>query len=188
MKKHDFWSQSIWPNDNIAVITTYMGSISMRGYANGFLEMASIASKKAVENKCAIDIVMPAILYNIRHSVELFLKYVLSEIPDESGKGIVIEGHRIKDIFKKYKETIRIFLEFEFHTVPFQYKEWLNAFEGIVNTVDAFDSDGQTTRYPTDNKGKPNLYGEALVSTSDVLCLIEYIKSYFDEYNNRDAA
>lgn len=74
------------PNDNIAEITTYMGSHSLQSFAKGFLEIASIASEKAIENNCCIDLVMPAILYNIRHSVELFLKFVLSEIPEDSNK------------------------------------------------------------------------------------------------------
>ncbi|MGA2678773.1 MAG: hypothetical protein ABSF37_05645 [Sedimentisphaerales bacterium] len=184
MNKKVFWSKAIWPNDNIAEITC-MGGWSMRGYANGFLEIASIASEKAIENKCAIDTIMPAILYNIRHSVELFLKFVLFEISEKSGHKITAEDHRIKDTFNKYKDLIRMFLETEHYMVAFSHEKWLNDFEGIINHVDAFDSDGQKTRYPTDKKGKPNLGGKAIVSTSDVYCLIEYIQSYYDEYNSR---
>jgi hypothetical protein len=182
MNKNNFWSKSIWPNDKIAKITTYMGNYSMCGYAYGFLEIASIASEKTIENKCAIDIIMPAILYNIRHSVELFLKFILSGIPDESGNKIIETNHNIKNIFNKYKKQIMMFLECERYYVSFSPEEWLKEFESIVNWVDAFDSDGQTMRYPTNTKGKPNLGGEAIVSTSDVFCLIKYIQSYFDEY------
>ena len=182
MNRKKFWSESIWPNDNLAEITTYMGSYSMRGYANGFLEIASIASEKAIENNCAIDTIMPAILYNIRHSVELFLKSVLSEIPDGSGKKIAAEGHQLKVIFNKYKNEIMMFLECEYDSSHFSYKEWLTEFEHIVDMIDAFDSDGQTMRYPTDKKGNPNLGGTAIVSTGKVMRLIEYIRSCFDEY------
>lgn len=162
-----------------------MGSHSLRGYANGFLEIASIASVKTIDNKCAIDTIMPAILYNIRHSVELFLKSVLSEIGEGTDSEIIATGHEVKTIFSEYKKQIETLLEYEYNTVSFSYKEWLAGFESIINLVDIFDGDGQTMRYPTDRKGKPNLEGKARVSTNDVLCLIKYIQSYYDEYNNR---
>lgn len=184
MNKNHFWSKAIWPNDNIAEIAC-MGGWSMCSYANGFLEIASIASEKAIKNECAIDNIMPAILYTIRHSVELFLKFVLFEISEKSGHKITAEDHRIKVTFNKHKDLISMYLETEHLTVPFSHKEWLSGFEGIINFVDAFDSDGQKTRYPTDKKGKPNLGGKAIVSTSDVYCLIKYIQSYYDEYNSR---
>ncbi len=185
--KDNFWSKSIWANDNLAEITTYMGSCSLRGYADGFLEIAAIASGKAIENKCTIDTIMPAILYNIRHSVELFLKFMLSEIPDGVGKKIIVEGHQVKTIFNDYKNQIMTFLECEYYSSTFSYREWLKGFESIVDMIDAFDSDGQTTRYPTDPKGKPNLGGKAVVSTNDVLCLIEHIQGYYDKYDHKDA-
>ncbi len=183
--KKEFWSKAIWPNDNIAEITC-MGNHSLRDYANGFLEIASIASDKAIKNECSIDTLMPAILYNIRHSVELFLKYVLYEISKKTGQNIVsMTGHRIKNMFNDHKECMMLFFETEGLTVPFQYKEWIIGFEGIINFVDAYDSDGQTIRFPTNSKGKPNLRGNSIVSTNDVYCFIQYIQSYFDEYDCR---
>ena len=185
MSKNEFWSKEIWPNDNIAEITTYMGSCSLSGFADGFLEISEIAIEKACTNQCSIDTAMPAILYNIRHSVELFLKYLLSEIPNDSGEGIIATGHDIKGIFADHKDSILCYLEYEYLPAPFLYNDWLKAFEGIINFVAEFDPDGQSMRYPTDRKGSPNLGGKALVSTNDVFCLIKYIRSYYDEYYDR---
>jgi hypothetical protein len=185
MSTNQFWSKEIWPNDNIAEITTYMGSYSLSGFADGFLEISEIAIEKARLNQCSIDTVMPAILYNIRHSVELFLKYMLSEIPDGSGGTIIASGHDIKGIFANHKDDIQCYLEHECLASPFSFNDWLKAFEEIINFVDAFDPDGQSMRYPADRKGNPNLGGKALVSTNDVFCLIKYIRSYFDEYYDR---
>jgi hypothetical protein len=122
---------------------------------------------------------MPAILYNIRHSVELFLKSILSEF------GITAKGHEIKVIFDEHKIDIESHLSNEYLPRPFACLEWLNALEKIILIVDAFDPDGQTVRYPSNPSGKPNLNGKGSVSASDVFCLIEYIKSYYDEYRDR---
>ena len=183
--ENSLWSTSIWPNDNIAEITTYMGSCSLQGYAKGFLEIASIAIEKTIENNSCLDLVMPAILYNIRHSLELFLKFVLSEILKGFNDNTIVEGHKIKDIFDKYEDQIKLY--FECNSSHFSYREWLNKFKIIVNKVNAFDPDGQTMRYPTTKIGVPNLSGKVIVSGNYVLCLTKYIQSCYDDYSERDA-
>ena len=184
MKKNEFWSKEIWPKDNIAEISTYMGSCSLFGYADGFLEISEIAIERATENTCSIDTIMPSILYNLRHSVELFTKAIISEIPDGNGGHIVGKGHSIKKLFLKHKDVILIFLECE--CIHFQYKKWINEFEAIIDVVDFFDPDGQSMRYPADIKGNANLGGKALVSTNDIYCLIKHVRCYFDEYRDKD--
>jgi len=175
----NFWSLDVWSNDTIAVVNTNLGSASLSEYAEGFLETARIVITEMVEKRCSPDLVMPAVLYNIRHSVELFLKSILAEA------GISVTNHILKVTFDKHRNDLLNYFENEVLARPFAYAEWLKAFEGIITFVDEFDKDGQTLRYPTNRAGIPNLGGKANVSTSDVFCRIEYIKSYYDEYRDR---
>lgn len=179
--KKTFWSQEIWPDDTIAEIATNLGYDSLFGYADGFLEIAQIAITEVCAKRRPPDLITPAILYNIRHSVELFLKSILFEF------GITATGHKIIEIFDEHKVEIERHLSHECLANPFDYREWTKEFEAIIRFIAAADKDGQTLRYPTNRAGIPNLGGKANVSTSDVFCLIEYIKSYYDEYRNRMA-
>lgn len=145
-----FWSLEIWQNDNIAEIATYMGSHSFSEYAYGFLELAKVGAEKACSNQCSIDSMMPAILYNIRHSVELFLKSIILEANKDSKYDA--GSHFLKKIWANHKIDISLYMEYEPRTIPFPHQEWISSFEGIVNFVDAFDSDGQSMRYPTNRK------------------------------------
>ncbi len=186
MKMNPFWSLEIWPDDNIAEIATGLGSASLLNYSVGFLEVAEVACARARLGASPADIVMPAILYNICHSVELFLKHILCEIEEIHRTDVRRTGHKISSLFNKHRDLIENYLEAEGLTTAFPYRRWLTEFGELVDFVGAFDWDGQTARYPADLKDAPNWNGKALVSTSDVCCLIEYIKGYYDEFRYRD--
>lgn len=176
------------PSDFIAEVHTYMGEASLHLYAMGFLELAEIAVDRAVQNRCSIDAVMPAVLYSVRHSVELFLKHVILhlEIEDKNGKKANPKGHKLFELYKEYQGEIALYLEKDPQRTAFGYRGWMVRFEEIVKAVDEIDSDGQTLRYPANTAGQPNLDCKFSVSTTNLKKCIAQIRKTFEEFNERN--
>jgi len=171
-------------SDFIAEVPTYMGAASLRLFAMGFLEMAEISSERAVQNKCSIDAVIPATLYALRHSVELFLKYAVYDLrvveEDQS-----VSGHPVGDIFATHKPMLEIALECEPDS-GFGWRDWLRRFESLVQAVHEIDPNGQAIRYPADIKLVPNQGGGYTLSTKHLESCLASVRSLYHEYDERN--
>lgn len=171
-------------SDFIADVATYMGDVSLHVFAMGFLEMAEIATELAVKNRCSIDAVIPATLYSLRHSVELFLKYVLYDLRVVNEKDPIF-GHDVKALFAKHREAITIALECEPET-GFHWRDWMSRFESLLESVHELDPDGQSVRYPSAGDLVANQGGGYSISTKHLASCLSGVRAIFHEYDERN--
>lgn len=178
-------SDPVDDSDFVAVVETYMGSASLRVFAWGFLEMAEIATERAARNSCAIDAVIPAILYSLRHSVELFLKYLIYDrkVIDAATP---INGHNVRVILDKHQAEIRLSFECEMFSTGFDWRQWCEDLGSLIDAVHELDGDGQTVRYPASRDLVPNMRGQYQVSTKNLAACLTEIRSVFNTYDMRD--
>lgn len=171
-------------SDFVAEVPTYMGDASLHLFAMGFLEMAEISCERATRNNCSIDAVIPATLYSFRHSVELFLKYVLYDlrIVEDSTP---LNGHPLRDMFKDHKSMLTIALECE-SASGFHWRDWLSRFASLVNAVHDLDPDGQTIRYPSNTALVPNQGGGYVISTKHLASCLAKVRLLYQEYDERN--
>ena len=171
-------------DDQIAVVTTYQGSLSLRILANGFLEIATIALK----NGGSIDATTPAVIHAIRHAVELFLKHVISELQENHHMAPKdLNKHNMLEMFNESKDEIAIALECEDIHSGFDRRAWLSDFEQIITKLHEVDPYGSALRYPTNLKGQPNLGGTMQVSLNQLTKFAAHTYECFAKFNMRDA-
>lgn len=191
-------NQPIGSNDQIANVTTYQGSTSLRIHAMGFLEIASVAARAALENKTAIDAITPSIIYAIRHAAELYLKAIIAEVkethPETEGgankkKGKAETGHHgLQRLWSEHQALIVEVLDYEAahdeHT-HFDRQAWLADFSAIIDQLYAVDPDGQSLRYPANQKGVPNLGGTMPVSVGQLERFARHATAVFSSFDQR---
>mgnify|MGYP001258225340 CR=1 FL=1 len=168
----------------VANVPTYMGSASLHLFAMGFLEVAEISTERAVENRCSIDAVIPATLSLFRHSVELFLKYLLYDLRVVDA-GTPVEGHRVLDVFEQHRSQVALALECE-RASGFDRREWLDRFESLIRGVHEMDPDGQSIRYPSSLNMAPNHGGGYAISTKHLARCIAEAREVFGRYGERN--
>lgn len=186
--------------DQVAEVTTYQGSTSLRIHAMGFLELASIAARATLEYKAAIDAVTPSIIYAIRHGTELFLKHVVldvaetyriaAEVRDKKGTMVKArtEGHDLQRLWCEHRSTIAEVLNYEAghgEHPSFERASWLVEFDEIVEQVHRVDPDGQSLRYPAGKSGAPNLGGRMLVSIAQLELFARHAAQCFTRFTVR---
>ncbi len=190
MTVHLISPSPVTDDDQLAVVTTYQGSMSLRIHAMGFLEIAAIATRAAIENKTAIDSITPSIIYAIRHSVELFVKYLITDLAETYPEHVKKpeNSHKLSKLIDDAKASIVLVLDYEAEHnehLGFDYCEWLADLEGIVEQVNIIDPDGQTSRYPTNRKGNPNWTGEIMVSVEQLMRFVRHTSACFMSYIQR---
>lgn len=194
-------SQPIYPNDQIAEVTTYQGSMSLRIHAMGFLEIASVAARAALEGRTAIDAITPSIIYAIRHAAELFLKGIVAEVKETYGVTAIVPNkhgvmgeaktggiHSFQKLWGMHRSTIVEVLDYEASHGKhpnFDHRRWLADFAEIIDQIHRVDPDGQTLRYPTDRQGTPNLGGKMLVSVGQLECFARHTTDCFARFRDR---
>ena len=170
-------------SDLIAEVPTYMGEASIRLFAFGFLEMAEHSAGLAGNNTCSIDAVVPAILYNIRHSVELFLKYILYDLKAATDSDAIL-GHSVKRLYDDHIDTLEIALGCEPDS-GFHHNEWLTRLQAVVYAIHEVDPDGQSLRYPANGNLIANHGGGYRVSIYHIKRCIEEIKAVYSDFDLR---
>jgi len=193
-------TQPVGPDDQIAVVTTYQGSTSLRIHAMGFLEIASVAARAALENKTAIDAITPSIIHCIRHAAELYLKAIISEVKEThrvtaqamNKKHVMVEAdtghHWLQRLWSEHQALIVDVLDYEAahdeHT-HFDRRAWLADFSAIIDQLHAVDPDGQSLRYPANQKGEPNLGGTMPVSLAQLERFARHATAVFSSFPQR---
>jgi hypothetical protein len=192
--------KTVTESDQIAEISTYQGAMSFHIYAMGFLEIAQVAARAALDNRTAIDAITPSIIYSIRHATELFLKHIIMEFneshgvaavkPDKNGVRLPakIGVHGLMTLWRTHNETVVEALDYEadhdMH-VNFDREAWLREFVWIIDQLHEIDSDGSTLRYPTDRYGTPNLDGKMAVSVAQLERFANQMAKCFFSFSER---
>jgi hypothetical protein len=191
-------SQPLDLDDQLAEVTTYQGSTSVRIHAMGFLEIASVAARAALEHRTAIDAITPSIIYAIRHAAELFLKALIAEVKEThrvsamvpNKQGVMVEAktsgvHSLQDLWDVHGSTIVEVLDYEagYGGHPnFDRRVWLADFREIIDQVHRVDPDGQTLRYPTDRQDAPNLGRRMVVSVGHLEQFARHATECFSQF------
>jgi len=193
-------NQPIGPNDQIAEVTTYQGSMSLRIHAMGFLEIASVAARAALEHRTAIDAITPSIIYAIRHATELFLKAIIEEVKEThrvtaqalNKKGVMEDAetghHWLQRLWTEHQGLIVEVLDYEAEHgehANFDRRAWLADFGEIIDQIQRVDPDGQTLRYPTDRQRAPNLGGKMIVSLGHLDQFARHATDCFSQFRDR---
>lgn len=193
-------NQPTGANDQIAEVTTYQGSTSLRIHAMGFLEIASVAARAALEGRTAIDAIAPSIIYAIRHATELFLKSIIAEVKEThrmtaqavDKKGVMADAkighHEVLRLWSEHERLIVDVLNYEAahdEHANFDRLAWLADFTEIINQIHQVDPDGQTLRYPTDRDGAPNLGGKMVVSVGHLERFAQHATKCFSRFRDR---
>lgn len=182
-------AQPVNADDQIAVVTTYQGATSLRIHAMGFLEIASVAARAALERKTAIDAITPSIIYAIRHAAELFVKHVVTELAEKHRLSVPApKGHDLQGLLTDGRAHIESCLDYEAahdeHT-HFDRRVWLADFSAIIDQLHAVDPDGQSLRYPANRKGVPNLGGTMPVSVAQLERFARHATAVFSSFDQR---
>lgn len=173
-------------SDLISVTETYMGDVSLHLFSRGFLELAEMSVDTALSKGCSIDAVVPAVLYSYRHSVELFLKYIIYDLKIIS-ETEPLQGHMVLSIFNKHKPDIECAFEYELACGVFDWTKWVKDFSEIIEAVHEFDPDGQMIRYPADKKLTPNLNGKYQTSFRNLENCFAITRAVYDRYDERNS-
>lgn len=172
--------------DQFAEVWTYQRGTSLRVHAKGFLHLARLGAQEGLVSGPGIDAVTPAVLYAIRHAVELFLKSVVCDVRGLSRiKEPPPRGHLLLKIWKESAGEIAAWLEEKHGDLDFE--SWSSSFEDVLEELAGIDPRGQTLRYPSDVNGVPNLGGREVVSIGQVQRFIEHVHDLITEWDQCSA-
>lgn len=145
------------------------GLVDLRTYADGYINAARSLLNLAIEdgNPIVVDTYVYPIIFNARHAIELYLKYIaenILKIRKESRaahrvvelKKWLLTGHDIGDIWKGLSvEAIKVDRRFD------------SLFSNLSDLVEDFhniDPTAQTFRYPVSNEDKKHLVSVGVIN------------------------
>lgn len=155
---------------------------SETNYVEGYLQAARILSDTLIEKELmgSRDTLVMPILYNVRHGLELALKYAVDRL---SGIGLipVREGtadHHILSYWRHLNDA----------DVPDrQFRELLASIEPFVRSLSRVDADGQELRYFTRQDGMRSLEDLAVVNLPHVRDSVEHLAGLLVDLQERVA-
>ena len=175
------------PGASLAYLAINRGPGCWRLHAHGFLLAAKESSERAIATG-NYDTAAYAIVYLLRHGVELYLKH-LAEVTDvclsfrdPEHARIAARGHDLKRLWanlKPFIETARFMGESETWQ-PLKVSD----FEALVEDLHSIDPDGQTIRYPTNSKGSTNLTSIDYLDVNQVRRAIALASDTLDAWND----
>ncbi|XKM14180.1 hypothetical protein RCS94_03160 [Orbaceae bacterium ac157xtp] len=146
-------------------------------YAKGFALAANFLIKVSIaKNGClfAPDYAVYPICFNMRHSIELFIKSYVQFVNDlanlrkikKTSSTIIMKAHDINNIWAYLTDNYKIL-----------DKRLVNKAKIIVPYIECFgniDATGQTFRYPYDTENRKHLTSQSVIN-------IEHLGKYFNE-------
>jgi hypothetical protein len=138
-------------NDQLnACVGNNGGPYDLYDYAKGYFDATKILLENISGGGVLIDLVVYPICYDFRHAIELYLKYVITDLSKAKGtKHRFRGGHRLLQNWKAARSLLRRIDATE---------DDLAYFEKVVTCIDEVDhTNGQTFRYPESIKGDQHL-------------------------------
>jgi hypothetical protein len=147
-------------------------SHDFRTYSEGYLEAAEKLLADIIDdnNLGGRDILVHPILFAIRHSIELAIKYTCKYLHDNGvyTKLGALTGHSIGSLYKCFSTASELDRRLAASI------ENLNEF---VQILDSVDPDGQDFRYPIDSNSNQTLAGKRIVNLVAVRKMHSLLKS-----------
>ncbi|MCP1967360.1 hypothetical protein [Bradyrhizobium elkanii] len=126
------------------------GPYDLYDYAKGYFDATSILLENVGGGHALIDLVVYPICFDFRHAVELYLKYVITDLAKVKRTAHRFKaGHSLLQNWKAAKSLLKHIQATE---------EDVAYFETVVTCIDEVDrTNGQTFRYPESIKGDQHL-------------------------------
>ncbi|TAV04516.1 hypothetical protein [Rhizobium ruizarguesonis] len=152
---------------------------NVANYADGYIEAAlDLANLILNEGRYSQrDTLVLPILYNARHSIELHLKLIISELVEV---GILGSGHVANhDIASHLQHLI------DCKIPDLALRKLLNKMQPFVTSLTKVDDDGQELRYFTNRDGQRSLEDRALVNIVVIRESLVVLKETLDRFKYR---
>ena len=198
------------PNDPIAATVGTNGYHTISDYADGFFEGAEFIiyecytrlnnrkniSSQSIRKNITEDIIVYPVCFNIRHSIELYLKEIIENIFDiYEVKGLnlfrikEIEHHDINKLwevlrdahFSNWNANLGIPREIIFDN---EFDEYINFLDKYITSWGALDPTGQTFRYPFSNESKRHLEDRGIISVYSLFLKSKEFHKKLKEFRN----
>lgn len=198
------------PNDPIAATVGTNGYHTISDYADGFFEGAEFIiyecctrlnnrkniSSQSIRKNITEDIIVYPVCFNIRHSIELYLKEIIENIFDiYEVKGLnlfrvkEIEHHDINKLwevlrnahFSNWNANLGIPREIIFDN---EFDEYINFLDKYITSWGALDPTGQTFRYPFSNESKRHLEDRGIISVYSLFLKSKEYHKKLKEFRN----
>lgn len=198
------------PDDPIAATVGTNGYHTISDYADGFFEGAEFIiyecytrinnrkniSSQSIRKNITEDIIVYPVCFNIRHSIELYLKEIIENIFDiYEAKGLSlfrvreIEHHDINKLwgvlrnahFSNWDANLGIPREIIFDN---EFDEYINFLDKYITSWGALDPTGQTFRYPFSNESKRHLEDREVISVYSLFLKSKEFHKKLKEFRN----
>jgi hypothetical protein len=146
------------------------GPYDLYDYAQGYFEATGILLLQAMKPGMLIDILVYPICLSFRHAVELYIKYLISDLAKVSGaKENFRKNHSLED---NWKIALKMIRNSALRTTMKQRAKM----QEIVESIAEVDQTGEVFRYPESIKEDQHLKNWSVINL--VVLLAEYEAAY----------
>jgi hypothetical protein len=138
-------------NDQLnACVGNNGGPYDLYDYAKGYFEATTTLLSHVQDDGNHIDLIVYPICFDFRHALELYLKYVITDLAEVKGTDHKFKTkHTLAKNWRAAKSLLKLIETKD---------EDLDYFEKVINCIDEVDTtDGQTFRFPESIKGDKHL-------------------------------
>jgi hypothetical protein len=126
------------------------GPYDLYDYAKGYFDATKILLENIDGGGVLIDLVVYPICFNFRHAVELYIKYVITDLAKVKGTAHTFKTHHT--LSKNWRAAKSLLKQIETTEDDLAY------FEKVITCIDEVDpNNGQTFRFPESIKGDKHL-------------------------------
>jgi hypothetical protein len=125
------------------------GPYDLYDYAKGYFDATQIILANVKDGGVLIDLVVYPICFDFRHAIELYLKYVITDLAKAKGSAHKFKTHHT--LLKNWKVAKHLLKDIE------TSEEDIALFDKVIACVEEVDPNGQIFRYPENIKGDKHL-------------------------------
>lgn len=148
-------------------------------YAEGFIDASLSLCKLVVEDvSCLVDCYIYPIAFNMRHGVELWIKYFIiqlvpirCEIPIDTIN--LTATHDINILWQEFKTNA--------HLKDGRFKDITDRLDEYINNIGEIDPTAQTFRYPFSNESIKHLTHTPIINIRNLASRLVSLKELLDE-------
>ena len=156
-KENDVFKGLVGQQANLnACVGPNGGPYDLYDYAKGYFEGTKIILANVKGGGVPIDLVVYPICFDFRHAVELYIKYVITDLA--KAKGTDHKFHAKHTLLKNWKVAKHLLKEIE------TTEEDMVLFDKVVASIEEVDPNGQIFRYPENIKGDQHLAEWAFIN------------------------
>lgn len=132
-------------------------------YEDGFHDAVMIMLKQLIDKRNhRVDTLVYPIIFSARHRIELFLKWLISEIEELNN----MKKRRFEQLSRLNTHDLKLLWDYaeELCLVDQRYNEPINTLKGYIQDYFDVDLTGETFRYPFNNSNQQHLEDRSLIN------------------------